>query len=75
MSHVVRWRDGHPPEEIFEWLNAAGIAPHTRSLHLRKDRQVELHLDREDDAFMVWMAFSDDLEGKPKDIVPRPSRW
>jgi hypothetical protein len=30
-KHVVQWRRD-PPEELFDWLNEHGIAPHTREL-------------------------------------------
>jgi len=33
-------------------------------------RQVEVHFDNEMDAFMCWMAFSDDLVEQPKRVAP-----
>lgn len=79
-TYVARWKQGHPPENIWEWLNGAGVSPHTRVLRLRRvvsaagqtisahTTEVEVHFDNENDAFMCWMAFSDDLVEQPKRV-------
>jgi hypothetical protein len=79
-AYVARWKQGHPPENIWEWLNGAGVAPNTRVLRHRRvvsaigqvvterTTEVEVHFDNEKDAFMCWMAFSDDLVSEPRRI-------
>lgn len=81
-AYVARWKQGHPPEDIWDWLNGAGVSPNTRVLRLRRvvsafghavsdtTTEVEVHFDNEMDAFMCWIAFSDDLVEQPKRVDP-----
>jgi hypothetical protein len=72
-AYVAQWAQGFPPDDIMDWLRGAGVAPHTRVLHATGGR-VEVHFDNADDAFMCWMAFSDDLVAKPTKSKPRMVR-
>jgi hypothetical protein len=80
-AYVAPWKDGHPPEDIMDWLRCAGVSPHTRIFQMVRNsapqngtrsvsRQVEVHFDNEMDAFMCWMAFSDDLVEQPRKVAP-----